>query len=196
MLARPTSDERHPKAAVVEVLIGYVSMVLVLLAIGGLLTHVLTASVGRWDLSVNRWFVAHRDDTGNALTGGVTFMLDTFPVIGVALIAVALFCWRRQFRAAWVIGIGLVLEITVFLSVTFVVARPRPDVVRLSSTPMTSSFPSGHTAAAVVLYGGIALGVHCCTRRPMIRRGVLEPGGARSHRGRRLARLPGDAPPD
>jgi undecaprenyl-diphosphatase len=168
-VATPTPEARHPRAAVVELLIGYLSMVLVLLAVGGLLTHVLDGSVGRWDLSVNRWFVAHRDDTGNAMSGGVTFLLDTFPVIGVAVIAIALFCWRRRFRAACVIGIGLVLEITVFLSVTFVVARPRPDVARLSSTPMTSSFPSGHTAAAVVLYGGIALGVHCCTRRRMIR---------------------------
>ena len=174
-----------------ELLIGYTSMVLVLLAVGGLLTHVLDGSVGRWDLTVNRWFVAHRDDTGNAMSGGVTFLLDTFPVIGVAVIAIALFCWRRRFQAAWVIGIGLVLEITVFLSVTFVVARPWPDVARLSSTPMTSSFPSGHTAAAVVLYGGIALGVHCCTRRRMIRVGVLGARGPCSARGRRLARYRG-----
>jgi undecaprenyl-diphosphatase len=167
--AAPSSDERQPRSALLELLVGYVSMVVVLLVIGGLLTRVLDGSVGRWDLSVNRWFVSHRDATGNAVSGGVTFALDTFPVIAVALIAIAFFSWRRRFRAAWVIGVGLVLEIAVFLSVTFVVARPRPDVARLSSTPMTSSFPSGHAAAAVVLYGGIALGVHCCTRRPMIR---------------------------
>jgi membrane-associated phospholipid phosphatase len=144
-------------------------MVVVLLAIGLLLTHVVDGSVGHWDLHVNRWFVSQRSELGNAISGGVTFMLDTFPVIGVALVAVALFSWRRQFRAAFVIAVGLVLEIAVFLSVTFVVARPRPEVVRLSSTPMTSSFPSGHTAAAVVLYGGVALGVQCCTRRSIAR---------------------------
>jgi undecaprenyl-diphosphatase len=57
----------------------------------------------------------------------------------------------------------------VFLSVTFVVARPRPDVARLSSTPMTSSFPSGHTAAAVVLYAGIALGLRYCNVKSAVR---------------------------
>ena len=56
-----------------------------------------------------------------------------------------------------------------FLSVTFVVARPRPDVHRLNSTPATSSFPSGHTAAATVLFVGIALIVACCTRNTLAR---------------------------
>jgi undecaprenyl-diphosphatase len=57
----------------------------------------------------------------------------------------------------------------VFLSVTFVVARPRPDVPRLNSTPATSSFPSGHTAAATVLFVGIAVIVACCTHKMLAR---------------------------
>ena len=56
-------------------------------------------------------------------------------------------------------------------SVTFVVARPRPAVHRLNSTPATSSFPSGHTAAATVLFVGIALIVACCTRKTLARAG-------------------------
>jgi undecaprenyl-diphosphatase len=99
----------------------------------------------------------------------MTFMLDTFPVVGIAVVAVALLAWRRRLREASVIAVGLILEILVFLSVTFVVARPRPAVPRLSSTPMTSSFPSGHTAAAVVLYGGIALAIHVGTRNGVVR---------------------------
>jgi undecaprenyl-diphosphatase len=63
----------------------------------------------------------------------------------------------------------LLVEITVFLSVTFVVARPRPAVVRLNSTPATSSFPSGHTAAATVLFVGIAIIVLGCTPRVWLR---------------------------
>jgi membrane-associated phospholipid phosphatase len=63
----------------------------------------------------------------------------------------------------------LFIEITVFLSVTFVVARPRPDVFRLNTTPATSSFPSGHTAAATVLFVGIAVVVTWCTRNQLAR---------------------------
>ncbi len=157
------------RAALGEMLKGYAVIVVLLLAVGVLLTHVVDGSVGRWDTDVNRWFASHRIGTWNSATGAMTFMLDTFSVIGVALVAVVLFSWRRHYRAAFVIVAGLVLEITVFLSVTFVVARPRPDVVRLSSTPMTSSFPSGHTAAAVVLYGGIALGLSYCNVRSALR---------------------------
>ena len=35
--------------------------------------------------------------------------------------------------------------------------RPRPGVERLDASPPTSSFPSGHTSAAVALYIGMAL---------------------------------------
>jgi undecaprenyl-diphosphatase len=49
------------------------------------------------------------------------------------------------------------LELTVFLSVSTIVGRERPDVQTLGSVPSTSSFPSGHVAAAVVLYGGLVL---------------------------------------
>jgi membrane-associated phospholipid phosphatase len=76
---------------------------------------------------------------------------------------------RHRFREAAFLILALVLEITVFLSVTFVVARPRPDVPRLNSTPATSSFPSGHTAAATVLCIGVALIITCCTRKQVIR---------------------------
>jgi membrane-associated phospholipid phosphatase len=140
-----------------------------MLAVGLLLTHALAGSVGNWDEHVNRWFVPHRTDFWNSFTGGVTFMLDTFPVIGVALVVVLLLIWRRHWQRALVIVFGLTVEIMVFLSVTFIVARPRPDVPRLSSAPMTSSFPSGHTAAAVVLYGGIALVFSWGARRNLAR---------------------------
>ena len=52
---------------------------------------------------------------------------------------------------------AIVGELLVFLVVTFVVQRDRPDVPRLDAAPPTSSFPSGHTAAAVAIYGCLAI---------------------------------------
>ena len=52
---------------------------------------------------------------------------------------------------------GLTLELSAFLAVNALVDRNRPDVPRMGSTPSTGSFPSGHTAATLVLYGAIAL---------------------------------------
>jgi membrane-associated phospholipid phosphatase len=90
-------------------------------------------------------------------------------VIAVAAVVVALLALRRRWREAALLTIALALEITVFLSVTFVVDRPRPAVPRLNSTPSTGSFPSGHTAAATVLFVGIALIITCLTPNTVAR---------------------------
>lgn len=159
----------HPAAAARILLTGYATLVVSLIAIGLLLTHVLDGSVGRWDNSVNRWFVSHRSDALNSITSVFTFAINTLPVIAVALVVVGLLLWRHRLREALLLVFGLILEITVFLSVNLLVARPRPHVVRLDSTPTTSSFPSGHTAAALLLYGGIALITLSCTRNRWLR---------------------------
>src|SRR5207302_10793265 len=54
-------------------------------------------------------------------------------------------------------------------SVPSVLDRPRPAVYRLIPTPATSSFPSGHTAASIVLFVGIALIVASLTRNTVAR---------------------------
>ena len=48
-------------------------------------------------------------------------------------------------------------EAAIFVCITAVVDRERPDVMHLDEAPPTSSFPSGHTGAAVALYGGLAV---------------------------------------
>ena len=55
------------------------------------------------------------------------------------------------------LAVSLLGEVTIFLSTTLLVERHRPAVARLDGAPPTSSFPSGHTAASVALYGGLAL---------------------------------------
>jgi membrane-associated phospholipid phosphatase len=51
-----------------------------------------------------------------------------------------------------------------------VVGRARPPVSQLDSVPLTSSYPSGHTGAAVAFYGAIAIVVHWHTCRRIARR--------------------------
>jgi undecaprenyl-diphosphatase len=62
-----------------------------------------------------------------------------------------------------------VIEVSVFLISTVFVNRPRPDVPRLDVSPPTSSYPSGHTAAAIVLYVALALIVSVLTRSALLR---------------------------
>jgi undecaprenyl-diphosphatase len=56
-------------------------------------------------------------------------------------------------------------EITLFLGAVAIVNRERPDVDRLDGQLPTSSYPSGHLAATICLYGAIALLVLAATRR-------------------------------
>jgi undecaprenyl-diphosphatase len=176
----PTPDaDPHPYRASAWVLIrGYVVLTVVLLGVGLVLTHALDGSVGRWDEHVNDYFARNRTSGWNDITKVATAALNTLPVVIGAALVVGFLSLRRRFAEAAFLTLALVLEITVFLSVTFIVARPRPAVHRLNSTPSTSSFPSGHTAAATVLFVGIALIVACCTRNNLARIGSALLAGA------------------
>jgi undecaprenyl-diphosphatase len=162
-LPRDGSSPHPYRSALWVVLAGYALLTVAMLAIGLLLTHALDGSVGRWDEHVNDYFARHRTGTWNDLTSVATAAMNTLPVIVGAALVVGFLSLRHRFAEAAFLTLALVIEITVFLSVTFVVARPRPNVPRLNSTPATSSFPSGHTAAATVLFVGIAVIVACCT---------------------------------
>ena len=113
---------------------------------------------GGWDdIGVNRWFVGERTAVLNDVTAVGSRLAETLTVIAIAVVVVAILAFRHRFLDAGLIAIGLVLEVSVFLTVTLLVDRNRPRVPLLDTAPPTSSFPSGHTAAAVVLYGGIAI---------------------------------------
>jgi undecaprenyl-diphosphatase len=53
--------------------------------------------------------------------------------------------------------VAMVGQLAIHVAVTAVVDRPRPPVLRLDAAQPTSSFPSGHTMAAVALYGAFAV---------------------------------------
>ena len=128
----------------------------VLIALGLLLTHAL-GPVTRWDDHVNGWFGAHRTTTWDHISTAGTFIANTLGVAVVALVVTAVAALRRWGRMAALLVCGLAVELSVFLITNYTVARPRPSVKHLGSTPSTFSFPSGHVAATLVLYGGIAL---------------------------------------
>jgi undecaprenyl-diphosphatase len=147
------------------VVIGYLAIVSALVLSGLLLTHVLAhGSLGRWDESSTLWLSLHRHAGLDTFTEILTRSADTLGVIGGALVVVAVLWHRRRWEHIAVLVTGLVLELAAFLTVNAVIGRDRPDVVRLGSTPSTSSFPSGHTAATLVLYGAIALAVSATVR--------------------------------
>jgi undecaprenyl-diphosphatase len=155
-----TETDEHPyRASLWVMLAGYVVLSGLLLGIGLLLTHALDGTVGRWDQHVNEYLERHRTGTWNDVTSVATAAFNTLPVVIGAVVVVGFLALRRRFAEAAFLTLALLLEITVFLSVTFVVARPRPAVGRLNSTP----------SAATVLFVGIAIIVICCTTSVLAR---------------------------
>ena len=126
-------------------------------------------TVVRFDTDVSRWFVRHRTPRLNSLSAvGSALSATTIKIAVTLVITIVMFAlWRRWHEPAMVV-LPLVLEAMVFISVTWMVGRPRPDVARLEMSPVDSSFPSGHAAAAVV-YSAIVVVVFWHTRRFWIR---------------------------
>jgi membrane-associated phospholipid phosphatase len=135
---------------------GYVAICALFIGVGLLVTHQLNA-LTRWDDHVVRSFADNRTTSLNRWTDYATKVADTFGILIVLVVAViVLLLFRHRWDALFLV-LALSLELATFLTVNAVVGRPRPSGPRLGSLPSTSSFPSGHTAAMVVLYGGLAL---------------------------------------
>lgn len=101
---------------------------------------------------------------------------DTWMTIGTG-IAASLLVWFLTRR--WWVGIVPVLAITlessIFVAATHIVGRPRPEVSRPDEAPPTSSFPSGHAAAAMALWLSIAL-LAARIERAWLRRTIMTIG--------------------
>jgi undecaprenyl-diphosphatase len=153
------SPDRHRglSSAAAIVVAGYAATVFTLVLVGLLLTHVLLdGPVGRWDTSSTRWLAEHRTGALDGVMALASRSADTFGIIAVALVVLIVLWARRRFQHMALLVTGLTLELSAFLAVNALVGRDRPDVLRMGSTPSTSSFPSGHTAATLVLYAAIA----------------------------------------
>ena len=80
-----------------------------------------------------------------------SFISDTPVKIAASVVIAGLLLWRlRRWREAVLIGLPLIFEATAYIVSSYIVARPRPDVERLLESPVDTTWPSGHVAAAAV----------------------------------------------
>jgi membrane-associated phospholipid phosphatase len=126
------------------------------IGLGLLATHVLEPAWGSGE-RVNEWLAAHRSRVltdasliGSIIAGGVVL-----PIVAGAIALVA--CVLRHWRIAAFAVFSLGVESATYRATTLVVHSHRPRVARLEQLPVSASYPSGHTAAAIAVYGGIAL---------------------------------------
>ena len=63
----------------------------------------------------------------------------------------------RKWRIAAFAVFALAVESAAYRATTLVVHSHRPNVPRLEGLPVNASYPSGHTAASIAVYGGLVL---------------------------------------
>ena len=165
--SRHIGTERPVAVFLAAVALGYAALLAVVAGVGLVLTQLLLPIGGfaARDESINRWLADHRDPTlehlswiGSTLAGGVVIPV----VVGACLVAFLAF--RRWRLAAFVLFV-ICIESGAYRATTLIVHRDRPEVDRLESLPVDASYPSGHTAAALALYGGLLLVLASRVRR-------------------------------
>lgn len=150
----------HPALVFVLLMLGGLAVLAALsIGCGVLVTRVLEPAwgIGSADERVNAWLAAHRTSSrtdaslvGSIIAGGVVLPI----VVGVVAVAcVALRQWRIAAFAVFALGV----EAAAYRATTLAVHSHRPRVVRLENLPVNASYPSGHTAASIAVYGGLAL---------------------------------------
>jgi undecaprenyl-diphosphatase len=148
----------------------YVVLTGVWSAMGWVLVNVAdNTAVVRTDQRVADWLVERRTPTLNDWSLVGSLLAETITKIIVTAIVVVVLLWLvKRWLDPLVVAVSLILEAMVFISVTWIVGRPRPAVPRLDGSPVDSSFPSGH-AAAGACYVAIAVVVFWHTRNRWIR---------------------------
>ena len=112
-----------------------------------------STAVTSWDRRITTFIVGHRTPALNQLMRAVTWTGSWIATLGVAIL-VGLFIWRGRLRiialivvlAAW---FGELVAVTLTKAV---VQRPRPPEALRLVVAHGWSFPSGHTANAVVVF--------------------------------------------
>lgn len=104
-----------------------------------------------------RFLARHRstDLTDASLVGSIMAGGVVLPIVaGVSALAAAVL---RHWRLAGFLLFALGVESASYRATTLAIHRDRPAVHRLEHLPVNASYPSGHTAASIAVYGGLAL---------------------------------------
>lgn len=127
------------------------------------------SSFGDRDASVNRWLEARRTPFRTDLSHWGSALSDTFTKIALVLALAPVMWWLyRRWRDWAFVVLALLLEVSVFGTASEIVRRDRPPVEQLDGAP-TNSWPSGHVAASIAFYVGLAIVIFANDRRRQAR---------------------------
>jgi membrane-associated phospholipid phosphatase len=154
-----------------RVILPIAALLLAIVALGLLVTKVFhrdwpfTAEDG-----INREFAGGRTEFWNGVSLFFSTLANTPVIIGVTVLAaIMLRLWLRRWHEPIFLAAAVTAQALVFFFATLIIDRSRPDVPKMDESPPTSSFPSGHTSAAVALYVGLALLLALIVRRTWLK---------------------------
>ena len=143
----------------VLILAGYVVLAALMIGFGFLLVDALLPvhAIGHSDEAVNEWLASNRSP-GLSDASYVGSSIGDIPFIPALVILTALgAAVLRRWRVFAFITGAILIEVATYRVTSLIVHRERPDVPRLDHLPVNQSYPSGHVAAAVVVYIGLCL---------------------------------------
>jgi len=148
----------------------YVAMTLLWTCIGLLIRQFGEGSaLGNADRNIEEWLVERRTPSRDTLSLVGSMLSETaIKIVVTAVVGLGLLWVLKRWLETLVIAISLIIEAMIFMTVTLIVARPRPDVPQLDESPVSTSFPSGHVAAAAC-YGAMAVVLFWHTRNFWLR---------------------------
>ena len=146
---------------VLLILVAFAAVEGLLLGLGVLVTHVFMHGAGhRAELGFEHDVAAHRTSLLDAVTRWGTRLGSTTTVLVLTAVGCLLLTWRGHGpRLPTFLVVAVAGETLLFLIAQLVLHRMRPPILHLDPAPPTSSFPSGHTAATLALWGALAIGL-------------------------------------
>ncbi len=147
-----------------------VLLLLVMLGLGKLLVGVLLdGPVGRLDDRIEFDLAQARTASRNALSHTGSSLADPMTVqVALVVVVVLVALLIRRLRPPLFVALAVGLESAIYFLVSTWVPRNRPGVPRLGTADPIASFPSGHAAASLCLYGALAvLAWRLTTNRPL-----------------------------
>jgi membrane-associated phospholipid phosphatase len=157
--ANLVGPENPVRVFIVALLTSYALLVTAMVFLGLTLIYVVlpTANLDDEDERVSQWLADHRTSNqehlswiGSTFAGGLVIPV----VIGLCVLVFAI---KRHWLLAAFVLFAVALESGTYRASSLIVERNRPDVERLEGLPVDASYPSGHTAASIALYGGLLL---------------------------------------
>ena len=146
-------------AFIVAALAGFAILAALAVAVGwALQTYVLPDhGIGHADEHVNVWLSHHRTGTRNDASFWMSGVGDIPAIPAIVALVMLVAALRRHWRVAAFILTAIAVEAATYRVATLAIQRERPRVPRLDHLPVDASYYSGHTAASVAVYCGVAL---------------------------------------